>query len=75
MNELKEYLKGYVGGVKSLLVGMRTSMKVFCQKKVTEQIRRTATRLSIFRNVTEPCSKCRSMRTETTGALPAACAR
>ena len=30
MNGFKEYLKGYVGGVKSLLVGMRTSMKVFC---------------------------------------------
>ena len=27
MNGFKEYLKGYVGGVKSLLVGMRTSMK------------------------------------------------
>ena len=37
MNALEEYLKGYVGGVKSLLVGMRTSMKVFCQKKITEQ--------------------------------------
>ena len=37
MNGFKEYLKGYVGGVKSLLVGMRTSMKVFCQKKTTEQ--------------------------------------
>ena len=37
MNGFKEYLKGYVGGVKSLLVGMRTSMKVFCQKKITEQ--------------------------------------
>ena len=28
MNALEEYLKGYVGGVKSLLVGMRTSMTV-----------------------------------------------
>lgn len=37
MNALEEYLKGYVSGIKSLLVGMRTSMKVFCQKKVTEQ--------------------------------------
>lgn len=37
MNGFKEYLKGYVGGVKSLLVGMHTSMKVFCQKKITEQ--------------------------------------
>ena len=37
MNGFKEYLKGYVGGVKSLLVGMCTSMKVFCQKKITEQ--------------------------------------
>lgn len=75
MNALEEYLKGYVGGVKSLLVGMRTSMKVFCQKKITEQYPETATRLSIFRNATEPCSKCRSMRTETTVALLADCAR
>ena len=37
MSTLKEYLEGYAGGIKSLLVGMRTSMKVFCQKKVTEQ--------------------------------------
>ena len=37
MSSLKEYLEGYAGGVKSLLTGMGTSMKVFCQKKVTEQ--------------------------------------
>ena len=33
MSTLKEYLEGYAGGIKSLLVGMRTSMKVFCQKR------------------------------------------
>ena len=37
MSSLKEYLEGYAGGVKSLLTGMGTSMKVFCQKKITEQ--------------------------------------
>lgn len=37
MSSLKEYLEGYAGGVKSLLTGMSTSMKVFCQKKITEQ--------------------------------------
>ena len=37
MSTFKEYITGYVGGVKSLLIGMRTSMKVFCQKNVTEQ--------------------------------------
>ena len=37
MSTFKEYINGYVSGVKSLLVGMRTSMKVFCQKNVTEQ--------------------------------------
>ena len=37
MSKLSEYIKGYFWGTKTLLVGMRTSMKVFCQKKVTEQ--------------------------------------
>lgn len=55
MNGFKEYLKGYVGGVKSLLVGMRTSMKVFCQKKITEQYPETAILHFTFRNVTGPC--------------------
>ena len=30
-------MEGYFAGVKSLLTGMRTSMKVFCEKKITEQ--------------------------------------
>ena len=30
-------MEGYLAGVKSLLTGMRTSMKVFCEKKITEQ--------------------------------------
>lgn len=37
MSKFSEYIKGYYRGTRSLLVGMRTSMKVFCQKKVTEQ--------------------------------------
>ena len=37
MGSFKEYINGYAFGVKSLLVGMRTSMKVFMQKKVTER--------------------------------------
>ena len=37
MSNFSEYIQGYVQGVKSLLIGMRTSMKVFCQKPVTEQ--------------------------------------
>ena len=37
MSTFKDYISGYAFGVKSLLVGMRTSMKVFMQKKVTER--------------------------------------
>lgn len=37
MSSLKTYLKDYAAGIGSLLAGMRTSMKVFCRKKVTEQ--------------------------------------
>lgn len=37
MGNFTTYIKGYVSGVKSLLVGMRTSMKVFWQPKITEQ--------------------------------------
>lgn len=37
MSSFNSYIKGYVSGVKSLLTGMRTSMKVFWQPKVTEQ--------------------------------------
>ena len=55
MNGFKEYLKGYVGGVKSLLVGMRTSMKVFCQRKLPNSILKTAILHFTFRNVTGPC--------------------
>ena len=37
MSTFKEYINGYALGVKSLLVGMRTSMKVFMQKSITER--------------------------------------
>ncbi len=37
MNSFSKYIKGLFSGLKSLLVGMRTSIKVFFQPKVTEQ--------------------------------------
>ena len=37
MESFNEYIKGFGSGVKSLLIGMRTSMKVFWQPKVTDQ--------------------------------------
>lgn len=37
MSNFNEYINGFTSGVKSLLIGMRTSMKVFLQPKVTEQ--------------------------------------
>lgn len=37
MRTFKEYIQDYTWGIKSLLIGMKTSMKVFCQKSVTEQ--------------------------------------
>ena len=37
MESFSDYIKGYASGLKSLLVGLRTSMKVFLEPKVTEQ--------------------------------------
>lgn len=37
MSNFGIYIKGYVSGLKSLLVGMRTSLRVYFRKKVTEQ--------------------------------------
>lgn len=37
MSKLGKYLGGYWGGLKSLLVGMRTSIRVYFRKNVTEQ--------------------------------------
>ncbi len=37
MSKLKNYIKRYFTAIGSLLIGMRTSMKVFMQKSVTEQ--------------------------------------
>ncbi len=34
---MKEYFKGYFSGLKSLLVGMRTSLRVYFRKPVTEE--------------------------------------
>ena len=37
MSKFTEYIKGYWNGTGTLLVGLRTSMRVFLRKKVTEQ--------------------------------------
>lgn len=37
MNKFTEYIKGYAEGLKSLLIGMRTSIRVYFRPKVTEQ--------------------------------------
>ncbi len=37
MGNFKDYIKGYTFGIKSLMVGLRTSMKVFREKNITEQ--------------------------------------
>ncbi len=37
MSNLTKYFKGIFGGGKSLLIGMRTSMRVFFRRKITEQ--------------------------------------
>lgn len=37
MSDFRNYIKDYFSAIGSLLVGMRTSMKVFMQKKITEQ--------------------------------------
>ena len=60
MESFNEYIKGFGSGVKSLLIGMRTSMKVFWQPKVTEQYPETATQRFTFRNAIVPCSSCRT---------------
>ena len=37
MSKFGNYIKGYFSGLDSLLVGMRTSLKVYFRKGVTEQ--------------------------------------
>ncbi len=37
MNSFTKYISGMISGIKSLLVGMRTSIRVFFRKKITEQ--------------------------------------
>ena len=37
MNSFAKYISGMMGGIKSLLIGMRTSIRVFFRKKITEQ--------------------------------------
>ena len=48
MESFNEYIKGFGSGVKSLLIGMRTSMKVFWQPKVTEQYPENRKELKMF---------------------------
>jgi len=47
MSTFKEYINGYAFGVKSLLVGMKTSMKVF--------MRKTGIPHCTYRNATAQC--------------------
>ena len=42
------YLGGLISGVKSLLIGMKTTMKVFLRKKVTEQYPENRSELKMF---------------------------
>lgn len=37
MNSFNKYIKSYYDGIKSLLIGMRTSIRVFFRPKITEQ--------------------------------------
>src|SRR5574344_99036 len=46
--EQKRYLSGLFGGIGSLLVGMKTSIKVFFRKKVTEQYPENRQSLKMF---------------------------
>jgi NADH-quinone oxidoreductase subunit I len=46
--EHKTYLGTVFGAIKSLLIGMKTSMKVYCRKKVTEQYPENRKELKMF---------------------------
>lgn len=75
MESFSEYIKGFASGVKSLLIGMRTSMKVFCQPKVTEQYPETVIRRCTFPNVIVLSLLCHTTMRIIITALPVDSAR
>ena len=42
MKEKNSYIGGLIHGVTSLLTGMKTTMTVFCRRKLPNNIRKTA---------------------------------
>lgn len=48
MNEEKNYMEGLLGGLKTLCVGLKTSMREFFTKKITEQYPENRDTLQMF---------------------------
>ncbi len=48
MNEEKNYMEGLLGGIKTLCVGLKTSMREFFTKKITEQYPENRDTLQMF---------------------------
>lgn len=48
MNEEKNYIEGLLGGIKTLCVGLKTSMREFFTKKITEQYPENRDTLQMF---------------------------
>jgi NADH-quinone oxidoreductase subunit I len=48
MNEEKNYMEGLLGGIKTLCIGLKTSMREFFTKKITEQYPENRDTLQMF---------------------------
>ena len=48
MNEEKNYIEGLLGGIRTLCVGLKTSMREFFTKKITEQYPENRNELQMF---------------------------
>ena len=48
MNGFKQYITSFFSGLRSLLVGMRTTLRVFFRKKTTEQYPENRDTLKMF---------------------------
>lgn len=48
MNEEKNYMEGLLGGIKTLCIGLKTSMREFFAKKITEQYPENRDTLQMF---------------------------
>ncbi len=48
MNEEKSYISGLIGGVKTLSIGLKTTMREFLTKKITEQYPENRDELKMF---------------------------